>query len=41
MSDDHNVLRVVRPQALVPQLAAESLRDAILSGRLDLGISRP
>jgi DNA-binding GntR family transcriptional regulator len=37
MSDEHNVLRVVRPQALVPQLAAESLRDAILSGRLGPG----
>jgi DNA-binding GntR family transcriptional regulator len=37
MSDDHTVLRVVRPQALVPQLAAESLRDAILSGRLGPG----
>jgi DNA-binding GntR family transcriptional regulator len=37
MSDDHTMLRVVRPQALVPQLAAESLRDAILSGRLGPG----
>jgi DNA-binding GntR family transcriptional regulator len=37
MSDDHTVLRVVRPHALVPQLAAESLRDAILSGRLGPG----
>jgi GntR family transcriptional regulator, trigonelline degradation regulator len=37
VSDDHGVLRVVRPQALVPQLAAESLRDAILSGRLGPG----
>lgn len=37
MSDDRNVLRVVRPHALVPQLAAESLRDAILSGRLGPG----
>jgi DNA-binding GntR family transcriptional regulator len=37
MSDDSAVLRVVRPQALVPQLAAESLRDAILSGRLGPG----
>jgi DNA-binding GntR family transcriptional regulator len=31
------VLRVVRPHAPVPQLAAESLRDAILSGRLGPG----
>ena len=37
MSGDSAVLRVVRPQALVPQLAAESLRDAILSGRLGPG----
>jgi DNA-binding GntR family transcriptional regulator len=39
MSDengDSNVLRVVRPPA-VSQLAAESLRDAILSGRLGPG----
>ena len=37
MSDHPAVLRVVRPHALVPQLAAESLRDAILSGRLGPG----
>jgi DNA-binding GntR family transcriptional regulator len=37
VSDAHGVLRVVRPHALVPQLAAESLRDAILSGRLGPG----
>ena len=37
MSGANNLLRVVRPHAPVPQLAAKSLRDAILSGRLGPG----
>jgi DNA-binding GntR family transcriptional regulator len=37
MSPANPVLRVVRQHAPVPRLAAESLRDAILSGRLGPG----